>query len=154
MQIREATTDDEPTLTDELLHPGYRSSEEYAPDFNELDDEAVADADGSRWLDQDDRILFVAEDDGELTGHVSGILTDAPPIFDRGRQLHVDGLYVKPAFRREGVADRLLERIEDWAQTRDCEYVGVTVHVENDAAKRLYDDRYERTFYSYRRKLD
>lgn len=154
VRIRSAEPSDEPAVTERLLRLGYESSEAVAPEFNALDDDRVAAADASRWLDHDDRAILVAERDGRLVGYVSGVTSDAPAIYDRGAQLHVDGLYVVPAARREGVAEGLLERIERWADDRGCEYVGVTVHVDNDAARALYEDRYDRTFYSYRRRLD
>lgn len=153
MQIREANAGDEPALSERLLRPSYRESAEVAPAYNTLDEAAVADADGSRWLEHDDRALFVATRDGTLVGHVSGITTDAPPIYDRPSQVHIDGLYVVPDARREGIATRLLDRIERWADDRGCGYVGVTVHVANEGARRVYEDRYDRTFHSYRHEL-
>jgi GNAT superfamily N-acetyltransferase len=154
MQIREATHDDEPAITERLLHPAYRDSADHAPAFNELDEDAIADADASRWLDHDERVIFVAEDEGTLAGYVSGMLTGAPAIYARDQQAGVDGLYVHPDCRRQGVASRLFDRIEAWADDHGCEYVGVTVHVNNDAAKEFYDERFELTFYSYREKLE
>lgn len=154
MQVREATHDDEPSVVDELIHPSYRESETIAPGFNALVEDAVAEADCGRWLDHDDRVLFVAERDGELVGHVSGLLTEAPDIYERDQQCHIDGLYVKPDHRRQGIASDLVDRMVAWAGARDCEYLGVTVHVANEAARRLYDDRFDLTFYSYRQPLE
>lgn len=153
MRIREATAEDEPAIVEELLRPSYRESEEIAPEFNELDEAAVVEADCGRWLDHDDRVLFVAEIDGTLVGHVSGLVTDAPAIFARGAQVHIDGLYVKPDRRREGVASALVDRIEAWAGERGCEHLGVTVHADNEAAKELYDGRFDLTFYGYRSRV-
>ena len=145
---------DEPAVSEQLLRPSYRESASVAPRFNALDEDAVAQADAGRWLDREDRALFVAEGDGELLGHASAIETEPPPIYDRGREAHVDGLYVKPGHRRQGIAAALLDRVEDWAADRGCEHVGVTVHAENEAARALYADRYELTFRSYRARLD
>lgn len=153
MRIREATREDEPAVVDQLLRPAYEASEAVAPEFNELDEAGVAGAGVGRWLDGDDRALFVAERDGALAGHVSGVVTESPPIYARGRQLHVDGLYVRPAFRRRGVASALVDRIEAWGDERGCEYLGVTAHADNEAARRFYDERFELTFYSYRARI-
>lgn len=154
MRVREATREDEPAVTDQLLRPAYEASEVVAPEFNELDGAAVAEADARRWLDADDRVLFVADLDGELVGHVSGVVTEPPPIYARGSRLHVDGLYVKSAFRRRGVASALVDRIEAWGDERGCEHLGVTVHADNEAARRFYDGRFDLTFYGYRARIE
>ncbi|AHG05204.1 hypothetical protein HALDL1_06180 [Halobacterium sp. DL1] len=170
MEIREATPEDAPTTNDELLHPGFRETAAVDPEFSELDEDGVADAGIDRWLDDDDRVVFVAEregvsegrsesdarherrpSDGDLVGYIAGVRNDSPPIYTRGPHTHVDGLYVKPEFRREGVASALFERIEAWARERDCEYLGVSAHVDNEAAVEMYDDAFERKYVSYRR---
>jgi GNAT superfamily N-acetyltransferase len=151
MQIREATPDDAQTVKQDLLVPGFRESAAVDPAFSELDEDGVADAGIDRWLDDDTRVLFVAEtDDGELAAHISGDRHDSVPIYARGAYASVDGLYVKPEYRREGLASRLFDRIEDWAADRGCEHVGVSAHVDNEAAVELYDDRFERKYVSYR----
>jgi GNAT superfamily N-acetyltransferase len=86
----------------ELLRPSYRESTEWGG--KSLDEECVAQVDCSRWLDNDDRTLFVAEDGGELIGVVTGGLTEGPPICDRGLAVNCDGLWVVPDRRREGIA--------------------------------------------------
>ncbi len=154
MELREATAADEPALSESLLRPAYRDAASVAPEFNALDEEAVAVADAGRWLDHEDRALFVAEADGELVGYASAIQQEPAPIYARGPEAHVDGLYVKPERRREGVARALLDRVEAWAADRGCEHVGVTVHADNEAARALYADRYELTFESYRGRLE
>lgn len=156
MQIREATSEDAQTVKTELLVPGYRETTAVDPEFSELDEDGVADVDVDRWLDDDDRVLFVAEREGdaELVGHVSAGRHDSPPIYARGPYANVDGLYVKPANRRAGVAAALFDRVEAWARDRDCERIAVSAHVDNDAAVAMYDERFERTFVSYRGQLD
>ncbi|WP_232687563.1 GNAT family N-acetyltransferase [Halobacterium zhouii] len=153
MQIRDATPDDAPTVKSELLVPGFRETTAADPEFSELDEDGVADASIDYWLDEDDRVLFVAECDGDLVGHISGGRHDSPPIYTRGPRTHVDGLYVKPDYRLEGVASALFDRIEEWARERGCEYMGVSAHVDNAAAVEMYDDAFERKYVSYRRQV-
>ncbi|WP_232701040.1 GNAT family N-acetyltransferase [Halobacterium wangiae] len=153
MEIREATPDDAQTVNAELLEPGFRETTAVDPEFSELDEAGVADAGLDRWLDTEDRVAFLAEHDGTFAGYIAGIRNDSPPIYTRGDRTHVDGLYVKPAFRREGVASALFDRIEAWARERDCEYLGVSAHVDNEAAVEMYDDAFERKYVSYRRRI-
>jgi GNAT superfamily N-acetyltransferase len=154
MRIREATPADAQTVKDELLVPGYRETAAVAPAYSELDEEGVAASSVDRWLDDDERVLFVAETGGDLAGYVSGGRHESPPIYARGPYTNVDGLYVKPAYRRDGLASRRLDRIEAWAADRGCEFVGVSAHVANDPVVELYDDRFERTYVSYRGRID
>lgn len=155
MRIREATPDDAQPVKQDLLVPGFRETTAADPEFSELDEDGVADAGIDRWLDDEDRVLFVAEtEDGELAAHISGGRHDSAPIYARGAYANVDGLYVKPEYRREGLASRLFDRIEAWAADRDCEYVGVSAHVDNDAAVEMYDERFERKYVSYRGRID
>jgi GNAT superfamily N-acetyltransferase len=155
MRIREATPDDAQAVKQELLVPGFRETAAADPAFSELDEDGVADAGIDRWLDDDDRVLFVGEaDDGELAAHISAGRHDSAPIYARGAYANVDGLYVKPAFRREGLASRLFDAVEEWAADRGCEHVGVSAHVNNDAAVELYDERFERKYISYRGRID
>jgi GNAT superfamily N-acetyltransferase len=154
MHIREATQDDEAEIVDELLLPSFEYDEAIDPSFNELDEDALAAVGCGYWLDADERTLFVAVEDGELIGHVSGNEVAEPPIYARESRVHIDGLYVKEKHRRSGVASRLLDRIEQWARNRGCELLGVAAHIENDGARRLYESAFTRKFLSYRRRIE
>ncbi|MFB6071840.1 MAG: N-acetyltransferase family protein [Halobacterium sp.] len=154
MEIREATPEDAQPVETELLYPGFRETAAVDPEFSELDEDGVADAGVDRWLGDDDRAIFLAEVDGDLAGYIAGVRNDSPDIYERGAYTHVDGLYVKEDYRRRGVATALFDRIEAWAADEGCEYLGVSAHVDNDAAVSMYDDAFERKFLSYRRPVD
>jgi|APHM01.1.fsa_nt_gi Acetyltransferases len=70
--------------------------------------------------------LFVAAADGRPVGYVLPVA---------GRETHVAELVVSPAYRRRGVATRLLERVLRAVDDR----VTLFVHPDNDPARRLYD---------------
>jgi len=154
MQIREATPADASAAKTALLDPGFRETTAVDPEFSELDEDGVADSGLDRWLDHDDRVAFVAERDGGLVGYIAGVKSESPDIYARGSRTHVDGLYVVEEHRREGVASALFDRIADWARAEGCEFLGVSAHVDNDAAVAMYDDAFERKYVSYRRRLD
>lgn len=80
-------------------------------------------------------VVMVDEvDDGQLTGTV-GV-----GQFEQPDEAIIWGMWVDPAHRRRGVAQRLLDAAIDWA--REQEYRSVMLHVTdgNDAAHRLYVD--------------
>jgi GNAT superfamily N-acetyltransferase len=153
MHVREATPDDRERIVDELLIPSFKEDEAIDPSFNELAEDALTGADCDYWLDADNRILFVAVEDEQFIGHISGNEVDEPPIYARDSRVHIDGLYVKQQHRRSGVASRLLERIEAWARERGCEYLGVAAHKDNDGARQLYETEFNLKFLSYRRAI-
>jgi GNAT superfamily N-acetyltransferase len=153
MDIRVPTDGERAAVADRLLRPAYREAEALDPAFSELDDAVVANEDCSRWLEDDDRTMFVAYDP-EPIGSVSGGVTDSPALYTRGKNCYVDGLYVVPERRREGVASELLDRMQSWGRERGCEYASLSVHVHNEAARSFYEDHgFEPKFHSLRREL-
>lgn len=152
--IRAATQDDAETVERALLYPFYRAIEAIDPALNELAIDGPEDADCTQWLDDDDRALFVAEVDERLVGFVSAEVVEPPSLYARERLANVGELYVRPAYRRRGIATQLLDYVEAWAGDEGCEHVGITAHADNEAARGLYEDRYGCTFRRYLSRLD
>jgi aminoglycoside 6'-N-acetyltransferase I len=50
----------------------------------------------------------------------------------------VEGVYVVPAVRRQGVARRLFEAIGDWARARGCRELASDALLENEASQRAH----------------
>lgn len=82
--------------------------------------------------------MFVAEDAGELIGFVSVKIEDSTPIFDRGQEAHVEELYVKESYRRQGVASKLLERAEDYSREEGVDMIQLSVDTGNRSAAQFY----------------
>lgn len=154
MQLREATQADSTTIETDLLEPAFREDETLDPEFNRLDEAGMDESGCEYWLEDDERTMFVAEIDGELVANASAGLVDSPPIYERGSRAHIDGLYVKPKYRRRGIARRLIERVEDWAIENDCAILGITAHVDNEPARSFYEADFEMKFASYRRWIE
>lgn len=154
MRIRKATPDDEELIVEELMLPSYESDEKLDYAFNELDEQALETAGCGYWIEADDRTMYVAENDEQVLGFISGVEVDEPPIYVRDSRVHIDGLYVKSDFRRQGIVTKLVGRIEEWADGRGCDYLGVSAHKNNAAARELYDDLFRLKFLSYRRPLE
>lgn len=140
MDVRRATSDDVPTLVEELWIPFYR-------ELSSLDEwDALTDADLAaegrehfeRALDRDDVVVLLASDDG-LVGFATVEHRRAPPIVARDGVVHVHELYVDRSARRGGVGTALLRRAERLCRDVDCDGVELAVHPENDHAYRLYE---------------
>jgi ribosomal-protein-alanine N-acetyltransferase len=54
-------------------------------------------------------------------------------------ELHVNNLAIRPAFRRQGLARRLLDHVLAQAQAAGCDRATLEVRRSNEAARRLYE---------------
>jgi ribosomal protein S18 acetylase RimI-like enzyme len=87
--------------------------------------------------------VLIAELDGQPVGFAAGIVGDLAP-FDRltaraGPYGRVTELYVRPAARRQGIATRLLARLDRYFARAGCDAVRIEVFAPNRAARRLYE---------------
>ena len=156
MEIRPLREGEAAAFVEELWVP-YSEALAAVDPYGGLVDDPHADATEHRRerVREDGTFDRVAVADGALVGYVAGDFRPAPPVVRHGDTAHVNELYVRPAYRREGVADALLAEAEAWARQRDCVYVSLNVHRENEAAAALYRDRgYEVARYNMRKPLE
>lgn len=84
------------------------------------------------------RLTLVAQCDGAIVGHLSGLL--AEPTAKRPVSTAVlAGLYVRPAHRGDGTGSRLVAEFLNWARERGAEYTEVTAYAANADAVRFYE---------------
>ncbi len=84
--------------------------------------------------------FIVARDGDQLCGYVL-------VLYHRGT--HLARLYsfaVLPEYRKHGLGERLLSEAEHRARERDCVYMRLEVHVNNQGAIRLYEKRAYKRF--------
>jgi ribosomal protein S18 acetylase RimI-like enzyme len=142
MEIRPLRHDEVGRLIDDLWLP---FAEEMAEidSYNELAEDARDQAFSYKRerVQDDDVATFVAVAGEELAGYVEGEYRAPPPVFVRGPEVYVEGVYVRPGYRREGLAEDLMDRIEDWAVERRCRRVSLDVNAANETARKLYEKR-------------
>lgn len=156
MEIRPLRESEVPTLVDDLWTPFSREMAEHDA-YHALADEFREDTIAHRRdrLDEAGCIHRVAVVDGELAGYICAEVNETPPVFAHDDTLHVNEVYVKPSFRRQGFAADLLDYAESWGGDRGCGYVTLNVDRWNESAQALYEERgYDVTRYKMRKSLD
>jgi GNAT superfamily N-acetyltransferase len=91
----------------------------------------------SELLEQPDRLVLVADDDGRVVGHLTGRLDEPSPM----RPVFVATLasmYVRPAHRGHSTGARLVEAFRSWARDRGAARMTVTAYASNEGAVRFY----------------
>jgi ribosomal protein S18 acetylase RimI-like enzyme len=139
MEISPLQADDLEAFVDELWLPAQR-------EMAAVSEHTIADDirdDGLSYrrsrLANDEAVTFLARDGAELLGYVAAEVQTPPPVLQQVRECHVSELYVREDARRQGLGAALLERIETWAATQECEWVDLNVDAENHPARELYE---------------
>ena len=140
MNIRPAEPSEVEEISRELWLPLAQEMEEVS-NYNQLKEGLNLEATiehKQEAVESDEKYLFVAENDGKLIGFISATVEESVPIFSRGDKLKINEMYVRPENRREGLASRLMERIEEVADDKEVETIELSVDVENKSAQELY----------------
>ena len=82
---------------------------------------------------------FVAIMDGELIGFAeASVRRDYVNGCETSPVAFLEGIYVVPANRRQGVANALIAYVEDWGRNQSCVEFASDTPLENDASQRLH----------------
>lgn len=110
-----------------------------------------------------DEVRLVAEVSGKVVGYVSAVLQR--PVDNAARQLlrflgetrlFVSALMVEDAYRRRGVATRLLGTVEQWGRDRGAVLVSLDTWAHSPISVPFYEDRmgYRRASIVFEKRLD
>ena len=100
-------------------------------------------------IDEDDRMVMVADLDDAVVGFVDSLLRhhlDAGTYHAPGIDAYVDELIVTSRHRRRGVGHALLKGVEAWARDAEARMVVLDTHVTNTIARALYASMAYREF--------
>lgn len=85
--------------------------------------------------------VMVAEDlagpGPRIVGYVVGMVQEPPPIFEPEMYTFVSDLFVDPAYRRQGIATALVERVRGWGWVKGINRLSLVLPV-NSSALGLY----------------
>jgi len=51
---------------------------------------------------------------------------------------YIEGIYVKPEFRKQGIAKRFIELAEEWSRQRGCKELGSDTEIENTESQNFH----------------
>lgn len=133
--IREATADDYEavcTLYDGLdaYHAGMDPER-----FQSLEGPARPSAHFRAFLEEPDRVFYVADDNGTLIGLVNCRVTSSPPfpMFKARTLVALENIFVDDKRRRQGIGTALLSKAREWAWRKGADAMQVAVYCCNDA---------------------
>lgn len=135
VSIRSATQTDLPTLL--TFEQGIITAER--PYDQTLKPDPISYYDIGELIDSDAAEVAVAECDGELIG--SGYVQKKPSrhYVSPAYHAYIGFLYVDPAYRGQGINQKVLDHLFAWAQSNDLPEIHLTVYPDNQSAIRAYE---------------
>lgn len=94
----------------------------------------------SAYLASPGHYMIVALHEGEVVGQCAAVIHRHP---DKVTELYIDEVGVSPAFQRQGIASRMLDRMFALGRSLGCEEAWVGTEPDNLAARALYESRKE-----------
>ena len=141
MNIRRATPGDL-TAVNKLLLQVLTVHHEGRPDLFKAGTKKYTDEELLAIFADDTRPVFVAEENGEVTGYAfcvfqrqvdNNILTDV-------KTLYIDDLCVDEDHRGQGIAKALYRHVADYAKSADCSFITLNVWCGNAGAMKFYEN--------------
>jgi GNAT superfamily N-acetyltransferase len=137
VEVRQATADDVPAIAglEQELVRGDAPGDPYL--VRPLDRHEV-EAQYRSLIAADWAVCLVAVHDGDVVGYLSGGRKDSPkwrPV--EATEIHA--LYLKEAFRSQGIGTRLIDAFVRWSKQRGAEVVEVGAFAANTRAVAFYE---------------
>jgi len=91
-------------------------------------------------LSNPDKALFIAFEGGKAVGYSHAIIR-REWFFEQGEGGQfgfLDTIYVRPGYRRKGVAQKLVAMCEDWAREKNCAEFASTCDLDNEGSYKFH----------------
>ncbi len=137
--IKPACFDDLETLND-LMFDLHDEHHVQSPELFKTAEEIEQEKSIARYLDDPECLVYVAKLEDEIVGFVSGHFCELTSTVSQPVMMgSVDELYVLPEFRKQGVAKKLLNKIESTFIQYGVKQMFVEVWDFNQKALELYE---------------
>ena len=91
-----------------------------------------------KWIRARNARVFVAEVDGKIVGYMLATTLKLASSYLHGKEVHIEGIFIKRGFRGKGIGREFFKTAEEWAKEKKIYSIGLTVHVRNKAAFSAY----------------
>jgi ribosomal protein S18 acetylase RimI-like enzyme len=140
MKIRPLRRDDDLTDLLTLSREFFQEYESHHQDLFRID--RLSDGDivdyFSRWMDKDDGETFVAVTRESIVGYITVYVRTQPSFWKTKKVGVISGLMVQRAYRRRGIAERLLAGAKAFFEEKGVRYFTVYTAVGNRGALEFY----------------
>lgn len=85
-------------------------------------------------LQKDNAIVYVAEKNGEVVGHILATIQNYPPAFEIKKYGFVNDLAVASAYRRIGIGQHLFALVKDWFVKMGIRRIEIEVAIANEVS--------------------
>ena len=139
MEIRFAQSRDIPGMLNLLQQVG-EVHHQIRPDLFRSGAQKYDEAALEALLKNPDRPIFIAQNEGQVTGYAFCILqiTKDDPVLQDRKVLYIDDLCVDEAQRGHGIAGALYQQVCQYARSIGCDAVTLNVWSGNDTAMAFY----------------
>jgi len=88
---------------------------------------------------ENDEMLIARTDEGIAAGFANiSIRKDYVEGSNSSPVGYIEGIYVKPEFRKQGIAKKFIELAEDWSRKRGCKELGSDTEIENVESQKFH----------------
>jgi aminoglycoside 6'-N-acetyltransferase I len=88
---------------------------------------------------ENDEMLIARIDDGIAAGFANiSIRKEYVQGSNSSPVGYIEGIYVKPEFRKQGIAKKFIELAENWSRHRGCKELGSDTEVENVESQKFH----------------
>ncbi len=139
MNIRRAVQEDRPQI-ETLLYQVHKVHSDKRPDLFIDGQKKYTTAELERLIEEDDRPIYVAEEDGRILGYAFCVYQQSGNhSLHHIRTLYIDDLCVLEGIRGKGIGRKLYEYVLEVARQNGCYNVTLNVWECNPGAKRFYE---------------
>jgi ribosomal protein S18 acetylase RimI-like enzyme len=141
MVIRKATSDDKQNLIaklvefDDYLTPLF--SKKVVPFVDYKDKNKAFENVINEWLNNPSYILFVTEDNGNLVGHICGMVK-ADNFHEKDTGGYIEEWFVSEQYRHKGIGKRLYEALLAEFRKAKCTHLKLRVFADNKKSMNEY----------------
>ena len=106
----------------------------------------------SAFLSDEDKAVFIAKNEKEIVGVVTGSITNNGPLQGDKKIGLISTITVLPLYRRKGIGKKLCEKITEWFSSQKIKEVTLFNTVKNRLSKAFWESCGFEVFLEQRRK--